>query len=408
MRIPLKKSMPPAAVAVFAAVFFCAVIMGLKIFLGKSIFDHSPHDQYTLQGLAWLSGRLNIEIPPPHLEMAIFGGKFFVSFPQTPAFFELPFVVLQGHGTFNQLPPLILLSGAIVLMALAFWKITRSFGMSLVFSCFFVLGSNILNGVIQGGVWHFAQVEGFALSMAALALTAVRPDRTPRLAYFLLALAVGCRPFYALYFPLLFLFRRQEARTPIARELRFALGGGSLPLAVFATLNTFRFGVPQEFGHRYLPWSVQLKDGIFSTAYFRRNFYHAVLKLPEFSFRRPHYPVEFDMRGNAFWITNGYLALALLAGLKNALLGRRLLWGALLATLFINGGWLLLHESNGWIQVGYRYAIDLLPLAWLVFWLCFREGQFPRGIKVFFAGFALVSVAINLYAAWWFAGLYPY
>jgi hypothetical protein len=70
--------------------------------------------------------------------------------------------------------------------------------------------------------------------------------------------------------------------------------------------------------------------------------------------------------------------------------------GAALAGLLAIWPLLLLHETNGWRQFGYRFLIDLLPLAFVVFLFAYRRFT-PLMLAV-----SSFSFAVNLYGlAFW-------
>jgi hypothetical protein len=163
-------------------------------------------------------------------------------------------------------------------------------------------------------------------------------------------------------------------------------------LALLAWYNWLRFGNPLEFGHNHLPWARDLPRGIFSLAYLPRNLYHAWLRLPDWSSQQP--PLDFDPWGTAFWLNNAIFAAALwgLARVRFEPLVR----GAALFGLLTIWPLLLLHETNGWRQFGYRFLIDLLPLGFAVFLFAYRRFS-TRMLAA-----TLVSFALNLYGlAFW-------
>ena len=47
-----------------------------------------------LQAQSWLEGRLDLGKDYPYLELAVFGGKYYVSFPPFPSYIMFPFAAL--------------------------------------------------------------------------------------------------------------------------------------------------------------------------------------------------------------------------------------------------------------------------------------------------------------------------
>lgn len=59
---------------------------------GGTLFIHEPLDSYTLQALAWRKGEIYLTNGQdyPWLELAIYNGKYFVSFPPIPLRSKVP------------------------------------------------------------------------------------------------------------------------------------------------------------------------------------------------------------------------------------------------------------------------------------------------------------------------------
>jgi hypothetical protein len=191
------------------------------------------------------------------------------------------------------------------------------------------------------------------------------------------------------------LFVALDHRTS-GRSLRQAIasaGAWMAPYGAFlAWLNWARFGNALEFGHRHLAFAQSLPHGLMSPHYLPWHLYHAVLKLPRIQAHWP--PLEFDMNGTAFWLHNPVLAAALWA-----LVVRRFdPWiRAAAAFAFVTiGAGILMYESGGWVQFGFRYIIDLLPAGFVVF--AFAFDRFPRPLLAA----SLVTFALNVYglAGW--------
>ena len=68
----------------YVQVSFFAVFAVLCIFTGKYPWDSNPFNSFTLQACSWLKGRLDLGENYPWLELAIYEGKYYVSFPPFP------------------------------------------------------------------------------------------------------------------------------------------------------------------------------------------------------------------------------------------------------------------------------------------------------------------------------------
>ena len=169
---------------------------------GGTLLQHSPYDSYALQAENWLAGRIWIEDGEayPWLELAVYQGRYYQSFPPVPAAALLPFVALGGGA---QAVPSNLICGVYGLLAAAgvygcFWRRGAPPAAAAFFALFCAGGSNLFWLSTSGGVWFLAQVLGFCLAVWGIfwALGHTLPQQA--LAGFCLAAAVGCRPFYVL------------------------------------------------------------------------------------------------------------------------------------------------------------------------------------------------------------------
>lgn len=367
--------------------FACLLVHSLA---GGTLLVHSVYDSYALQAENWLAGRTWIADGEKYtwLELAVYEGRYYVSFPPVPSVLALPWAAFLGgaqavpsnllaalYGLFTAAGVFSLLArrGAAPLRCL-FWAVLICCG-----SGFWWMSTN-------GGVWFTAQVLN--LCFVAWGLFFACGDGTAQhtLAAFLLALAVGCRPFsillLALYMALL-LARGAGAQTLLAaagksgalyeklpppKRGRLHRPGADfwLPLAAAAAVgaalawyNWMRFGSILEFGHNYLPEFVRAKEGQFSMAYFLPNLVQMLR------------PVVLNKQLNlVFPVINGFsLFLANPAFLLWAVqLARRarqkrlswldaamvICWMAALAALCV-------HKTMGGWQFGARYTVDLLP-----------------------------------------------
>ena len=70
---------------------FLIVLWVAASFTGHWATEENPYRSYALQACAWLNGRLDLEKDYPWLELAIYEGKYYVSFPPFPSLVLLPF-----------------------------------------------------------------------------------------------------------------------------------------------------------------------------------------------------------------------------------------------------------------------------------------------------------------------------
>ncbi len=354
----------------------CVFLSGLLLqgFTGL-LGAENPYNSYTLQAARWLSGHLDLGQNYSHLEIALYEGKFFISFPPFPSALLLPFVLLFGNATPDALLSLFFASlGAASAARLALLYGKREWE-SLFWALFVTLGSNLLSIMCTGWVWFFAQTMAFALLMTALC-TAKQGKTTPAL--LLAACAVGCRPFSILCVPVLLYLLHMAGQRFSAKTLLRALPAAAV-LCFYAVLNFLRFDNPLEFGHNYLPEF--LAEPQFGFQYVAENA-KTLFRMPEIEKGQLVFP---QFNGFAFFLASPLFLsyAALLVRQKKS----RVDYGVL-ALLVL---WLFLfcmHRTMGGWHFGHRYTIDLLPLA---FWGCMRlGGKTAYGhIPLFLIGFML-------------------
>ncbi|MGI6172330.1 MAG: hypothetical protein ACOYI8_00315 [Christensenellales bacterium] len=362
----------------FGAAIVLLCIAALYVSLGLNPLQHSPYDSYSLQAQAWLDGKMTIDGDYPYLELAMYNGKQYLSFPPFPSVVMLPFVLIMGQSAPGGLI-------AIFLMLLSYcgaFSLARRMGhkafFCAAFSVFAVLGCNYAEYGLYGGVWNLAQSLAFCLTMWAFALAQSDRKRDMGLSLLLIAFAVGCRPFQAVYALFLALLCFKKVKRDIWKLL-------IAPLFVafcYGAYNAARFGNPLQFGHDYLPEFVeQSAYGQFSVHYIGKNLKN-ILRMPFFSGGLLLFPAAY---GFAFWLTNPIYVLALPRKRMGA---QEMLLYALCAVHF---ALLLCHKSFGGMQWGTRYLCDLVPaLSFL-----FLKGKSSKWVYPAFA----FGIALNLYGA---------
>jgi len=206
----------------------------------------------------------------------------------------------------------------------------------------------------------------------------------------MLALAVGCRPFYLFMAPLL-LYLSLQKHSPLKTIL--FIGIGLVSFGTFLALYNFiRFDSIFEFGHNYLPVTTIQGYPQFGLRYLLRNLKHVFIKLPQWV--PSHNLLTFYGEGTAIWMVAPVILLGFYFFFKRDVpLCEKIIGGSSLAAIWLM---LLFHVSNGWFQFGYRYGIDLIPLSLYFFGRSFKK------LKLWFVPVCVFSVIINIYGAFWF------
>ena len=359
-------------------------------------FSHDFQDSYTLQALAWRTGQTHITPSElsHDLELAVYGGKLYVSFPPVPTIPLWLLTFLYGWATPNRIVILIYFLSSYAAGYSLCRRLNKADGPAAVWAVFLVAGCNLLNICWSGGVWYQAQALAFLLTLCAFRLLLSKSSAAWIMGLFSLALAVGCRPFQAVYIvPGLWMAYRNIQDKGKASPMRalIMLFLFCVP-AILAGLgyglyNMARFGSFFEFGHAYLP-EFQEYGPQFSLSYFAQNLKN-VFRLPFFEADRLDFP---RFSGFAFYLVNPLFLLALGAAVHGLCKKRFRAQDYLLALcLVLHFTLLLLHRTFGGWQFGSRYRIDLCPA---LFYFTLRH---PFKSRLFAGTVMLWGVLFNLY-----------
>ena len=367
--------------------------LGILLFhslAGGTLLAQNPYDSYLLQAENWLNGSLSIQNGEqyPWLELAIFNEEYFLSFPPVPSVLALPWALWGGPVPSNLIAAFygMLAAAGVYLL---FWKSGKSPETCAFFSLFVGMGSNTFWLSTSGGVWMTAQLLALAFCVWGCFFWLAHRE-VP--AFFLLALAVGCRPFSALLAVVLFL--RPVWGAVRKGRWKHLAAVSVLPALVALGLgwyNWARFGNPLEFGHNWLPEFMREENGQFSLAYFWPNVCNLL---------RPVLLTEtLDLSFPTF---NGFLPFA-----ANPLL---LLWLIVLvgqarqkkvdrADVLLAGSYLLtvvflcLHRTLGGWQFGTRYLVD--PFAFCLLFFVRRDYEAGPAARWLLLG----AILFNFYGA---------
>jgi hypothetical protein len=411
---------------------------------GQRLFAPSRDNHFVLQAEAWISGRVEIhdwpkgtddravvttvktgdgrvvrgrflqtqpifrttfgeDIPAiPPLEVV--AKETYVSFPPFPAVIMLPQTFLFGRGANDVVTTVILAALALPLLLRLLTTLFRD-GRSertptenLWLMLALAFGSVFFFSAVQGRVWFTAHVVGVVLLILYMqsSLSAKRP--------FVAGLCLACATLTrtpALFILPLFVLEAYRVHRWDMRRLLAALFWFGVPLAVLGVLamvhNYVRFDSVTEFGHSYLAVRQQAQietTGLFDWSYLAQNLRVGFGLLPTLSTEAPF--IKISGHGMALWLTSPYL-LYLLWPKSEAVLARSLwLCVALVAVPA------LLYQNTGWIQFGYRFSLDYMPLLIVLLALVkTRMGILWKSLIVW-------SIAVNAFGAITFARFWQF
>lgn len=390
---------------------FCvtAVFFVIWTFTGQWPWKAQPYNSYVLQAQSWLSGRLDLPQNYSHLEIAIFDGKYYISFPPFPSYVMLPFVLIGWTACDGVIAYAVSLMGAVYAYKIFdFLKIKKEY--SMFFALFLTVASNWLLTAQNAWVWFIAQNMAFTLSLMAI-YYAMKNKAGLSLA--LWACSVGCRPFQALYIPVILyiLYNAHKSQNSddkiidIIKKRYLAL----IPMLVIAisymVLNFARFGSITEFGHNYLPEHINSQYGQFHYSYLPKNLASLFL-IPSANGNGVwEYPM---FNGMCFFlispVVTSYVIYIISAIVTKKKINKPL---SIMLPVLIALHLVLLaaHVQMGGSHFGNRYPNDTLPFVFLALGLVLEKGD-NKYIKLnyllFFIGFAMNLIGTTGYYAGWF------
>ncbi len=350
----------------FCLVMVCISLLAFTHFLqGTSPFSPSAFNTYTLQAMQWRKGEIALDHDYPHLELAVYQGKYYVSFPPVPA---IPIYFLTFLFGLN-VPDTLLIQMYAILACLIVYKVFKDASitplLSAVWAFFACFASALLPMLQNGAVWYQAQILAYLLT--ALAIERMQKGK-PTLIPLFFALSVGCRPFNVLYGPLLIAYGIKVHPSfklgirLLTKMLLGLLSGLSVAIA-YAVYNYIRFGNIFEFGHNYLPeFSTQ---GViqFALSHIPNNAPTFVWGLP---FAQNGNAFEMKQYGFSMFLANPILLCLLLWFFRDMVKWRLTPFKiSVLAFFLLHALLLLSHRTCGGFQYGARYFVDCIPYVFM-------------------------------------------
>ena len=366
----------------------------LHALVGGSFWGPSFYNTYTRQALAWRQGLLHLPEDVPYLELAVYEGEYYVSFPPLPSVILLPLTFLFGMDTPDNLLVKLYALCACLMMYGALKRAGYERPFAAVFAFLFCFSSSLLPMTLNGAVWYHAQVLAFFLAVSAICLLTL--DR-PTLALLCYALSVACRPFNALYaLPLFFTYWHinSQAQLPLKDTVKALLPGVGLGLCVAAGLGVYnyvRFGNILEFGHNWLP-EFSFQGGIqFSLSHVGKHLKTFLWGLP---LENENGVWHFKKFGYSMLLACPALLLMLVWAALDLIRGR-MRWekAVVLLTCALHLFFLLFHRTFGGFQLGARYAVDAVPYAFF-YLLLTPEKKKPHWAELVFL------FAVLLFTCW--------
>ena len=391
-------------------------LFGLVVFgatFAERLARHSPDNHYVYMADGFLHGRLHLEGAPPHRnDWAKYDDKWYVSFPPAPAVLMMPGVFIFGMSFNDRIFTLFFAAAGPALLFLVLMLLRRRGSIHrtphelALLSAVFGVGTVYYFAAVQGSVWYTAHMVGTTLML--LFMLAALDATHPILAGLALGAAFACRPPMLLAAPF-FVFELLRPHFGDSPKGLFSSIPGALKqigmkktllelicfivpiaaiLGMMMAMNAARFDDPFEFGHKHLQvrWTGRiLKWGLFHYHYLAHNLAVALTLLPWLSAKPPY--LQISLHGLAIWFTTPMLLYILWPKKRDRF------YVALAVTAACVAAPSLLYQNSGWIQFGYRFALDYMP--YLMVMLAASGRRFGK----FFIALFVFAVAVNLFGA---------
>lgn len=338
---------------------------------------------------SFLQFRADLPNPQSTYDLAYFNGKWYAPWGFLPALFLMPIQLVMGRFVPILYITLFFASFDSVLVYLLLSRLKREFFPRLSYMAIasllmlYAFGTTHVYIGTLGSVWHVVQMVSNFFGTAGIYFI-FKKNRTLK-DYFLsscfisISLLGRTTIVFLICIPIiLYLKEYYPIKKKDVNEI-FSLFGKMIcifgvPLIItssaFFFYNFIRFNNPLEYGYSFINEAPYLADlrrtyGAFSIRNIPRNLWYMIAETPPITLiNKP--TITFNLKGNSiFFLTPVFLTIFLASWIqkkRHAISWDPYiisLWIAILATTIPS----LMHYSSGWMQFGYRYALDItLPL----------------------------------------------
>lgn len=356
----------------------------------------------------FLKGKLYLENPPNLHDLTLYNGRWYVAAPPLPALLMMPWVFFFGADRIDTRVFSIIFSSinsVLIYMILeqfvkrGWIQLSRAGILILVF--LFAFGTNHLWVGIDGRFWFVSQIV--TVTFEALAVLISIKSWSPWLVGSSLGLAILARPniipfwLFPLGITLQYLLEQGERIDPrrvLAWSIKSLIPVG-LAVAGLLLYNYARFNNFLDFGYTNINGAADIVQnartyGMFSSHFILDNIKVMFFSFPSFEPGGKWLFVPSTAGMSIFLSTPPILYLFRRYEKKWWIIGA---WASVTASFVL----LVMYHNTGADQFGYRYILDVvIPLIILL------GTALGRKIPWHFALLTLVSIAINIYGAFWF------
>lgn len=325
----------------------------------------SNMQQYVVVAKSFMEGHLNI---PQIFDASFYKGLYFWPLGPMPAVLMIPFIVL-GLPKQEYLAFVLHIITFFSLYFLALKKGLNKIDSLWFTTAFFAASIYIAIGHYPSS-WYLAQIVAASFSLLAVSLFITKKNLF--LSGFFLSFAGLSRPttyLLALFF-ILNIVRENESLKKKAKQIFYFMFPVLISLIFLGTYNYLRFDSPFESGYHYQEVNTgvapQIQKGLFSLNHIPTNLYYFLIKSPEPVLENNIpgaliYPyLHVNPWGMSILFTSPILILLFFINIKNREVQNALI--TVLVTLIP----ILTYYGIGYYQFGFRYALDVYPLLFLL------------------------------------------
>lgn len=342
---------------------------------------------------ALLQGRLDIPDPAMTYDLALHNGRWYMTWGALPAVTHIPLQLLVG-GRYVPALYTSLLFGSFT-VGLVWWMLERiqkdwfpkvPAWQTITFTFLYAFGTMQYYLSTVGSIWQVNQVVSafFGVLGTAVILKKNRSIRDYMVSSAFYGIALLGRPTVGLLIVIpLSLFLNEIKRRKQSAAFLWKRGVAILlPVLLAGTLvlvyNAARFGHPLETGHRFLMEAPELaakreRYGMLSFTYLPTNVWYMIVAPPRFGWVNGP-TMSVDLMGNSIFFLSPMLLFALctfpLIRSKKRVYVPFIVamwWG-----IVLTAAGSLLYYNTGWMQFGYRYALDFSFLFVLLTYVWFQ------------------------------------
>jgi len=395
----------------YVASIFIVTLLTYLTFAGRFKFEYpkTNRDYFTRLSYSFLQSKLDVSYPgySPN-DLAFYKGTYYLYWGPLPALILLPFVYFLGTDMSDIFYTAVFGAINIFLISILFLEFKRycklriSTNLILLLVICFAFGTIHFYLSILGTVWFTSQIislTAYLLSLFFLFqyLNSNKYSKILLSVVFLGLTALGKYTFL-LSLPLYLGVLYHNHKLAFNQWVKL-----SSVLFLFITLifiyNHLRFGSPFNNGLKFMQvnpkfYSDIANYGYFNPHYISRNLYYFLLNPYQFVVTKPF--ISPDPNGNSIFFTSPIFILLLISWYQKHFKVNKLIAKYILLSIILMMFPVVLYYGGGWYQWGYRYALDIYPLLFLLLLLIINKYEYFVVLTL-----VIISILINLCGTYW-------